>query len=291
MNLAPGQRLTTGDRTVYEIVGGGNVTARHAFPRARKRFWNYRDRDKTLYEADEDEALGVLLRVPRAVADLGPGEGAGGIDFERMRRDLDFELERVLDRFGSPWLPEPLDVVDWPAATPAGAAGVPLLVLADPHAEPLAAVAATRPLPALLRLGRELLRLLDRLHGDGLVTGGLDEDSLWLDGSGSWTLMSTAGIRESTDAAEIRADLAQWAGICRPILARCRPDELEGSAREDYPWLGGRVQRVGAGASSAADLLSERASAGPLASFRAAVDRLARRRAGPGRRRPDPPVA
>jgi hypothetical protein len=291
MNLAPGHRLTTGDRTAYEVVGAGGTTARHAFHRARKRFWNYRDRDKTLYEADEDEALGVLVRVPRALEDLGPGEGLGRNDPEGMRRDLDFELERVLDRFGSPWLPEPLDVVVWPVATPAGAAGVPLLVLADPHAEPLGAVGAARPLLPLLRLGRELLGLLDRLHGDGLVTGGLHEDSLWLDAAGSWTLMCTAGIREPGDAEDLRADLRQWAEICRPILSRCRPEEREGRAREDFLWLAGRVQRVDEGASSAADLLRERAPARPLASLRAAVGRWVRRRDGPGRRRPDPPVA
>src|SRR6185295_18541845 len=105
------------------------------------------DRDKALYEADAEEGLGVLVRVPRALEDLDPA---------RIRRDLDFELEGVLD-LPLAGLPEPLDVVDWPVAIPEGAACVPLLVLADPHAAPLPERVAASPPPILWRLGRELL--------------------------------------------------------------------------------------------------------------------------------------
>src|SRR4051794_12092164 len=118
MELTPGQRLTSGERTAYEIVDRGWEDVRHAhvYYRARKVFWNFRGVGLSIYEAGEEEWLDVLVRVPGLVTRIegpellvtGPSEPYPevALDPERLRRGLDFELEAVLGRSRGPWFLE-----------------------------------------------------------------------------------------------------------------------------------------------------------------------------------------
>ena len=65
MNLTPGRRLTSGERTAYELGETAWTTPRHDWMRARKVFWNFRYPGEGLYEAGSDECLDVLVRVPK----------------------------------------------------------------------------------------------------------------------------------------------------------------------------------------------------------------------------------
>ena len=202
MNLTPGSRIAIEPRRVYDRVAPAWETPRHVWFRARKAFWNYREQDRSLYETAPDEALGVLVRVSKSE------------DVDANRRALDFELERVLSLTGIPWLPEPLDVLDDP----------PALILSDPHGRRLAETEdePARPVQHSLRLAGEWRAFLGALHERGLIAGRPDPPDLVTDAAGCWTFLGTDRIRPCQDDSERKADLAAWAELARPLVARAR---------------------------------------------------------------------
>jgi hypothetical protein len=242
-NLPPGTRLSAGERNVYEVVGVAWQGSRHTFIQARKHLWNYRFADRAFVEADEDERLAVLVRVPHAA---GPGSGP-----------LAFELD-ALSLADVPWLPEPLDVI------PAVEGGGPLLVLSDPHGDRLSArpVAGWPDAAPLIRLARELLGLLDALHRHGLAAGALDPADLVLDRAGNLTYLGTDRIAPGSPEA-VGADLGHWAGLTARLLWSLRfdppgtlpnwdraaetppapPPLADGPLADEYAWLAAHVGR------------------------------------------------
>lgn len=189
MNLSRGDRIEGGPRSAYVIAGEGRVVSRHVAYPARKVFWNARTAAGRveLFEADPEEWLAVLVRVP--TGDAGP-------DCVR------FEAETVLALPGATALPEPLDVIE---DVPAGA----LLVVSDVAGRPLSE-ACPEPSSRAAFLD-ELRLLLDRFHDAGLVVGPLDTSDFAVDAAGRWTFLGTDRVRRSASPADIRSDRAHLA--------------------------------------------------------------------------------
>jgi hypothetical protein len=204
MNLTPGRRLTRGERTAYELVETAWTSPRHTWMRARKVFWNFRYPGQVLYEAESDEWLDVLVRVPHPTSSGGvPG-------------DPKFECESVLARADAPWFLEPLDILDQPDAP----GGAPLLVLADPHAGRVGVGPSADPIVVMthVRMMTEALAMLDHLHRAGLAASALDPEDFLVDSTGRWFFLGTDRIEAASEASAISNDLAAWATCVERLL-------------------------------------------------------------------------
>jgi hypothetical protein len=242
MKLTPGQRLSSGDRSSYQVEDRFLLTPRHVFYRAKKVVWNARDEEPPLYEAPPDEWLDVLLRAPVLLEFLNAAPAQApkplrlGDDEEpavpsysevsHLRQTLktEFELTQVLDQRDSPWFLEPLDQIELVVQTARGDATIPLLVLSDLHAKPLSSLHENRPIAQLLGLCREVLTMLESLHRAELVAGGVEARHILVHPSGRWWLLSTDCVARSSATGQRQADLASWGIFCLPFVARaCRP--------------------------------------------------------------------
>lgn len=212
MNLIPGTRLRCGEGCAYVCAQAAWTTSRHCFYRARKVFWNYHDEPKELYEADQDEWLDVLLRVPILT------EQAAGQDGEAYAGAIQFELEQVLSGPVAPWFPRPIDRIEAPAL---GADGSPapasVLVLPDPHGAPLSSgPPAPGELPRLLCLLDELLMLIDCVRQAGLSLGPIEPADLYVAPSG-WTFFGTDRVTQACSADQ-RGELLGWGRLACQVL-------------------------------------------------------------------------
>jgi hypothetical protein len=245
MRLKPGQRLSSGQRSSFQVEERCLLTPRHVFYRAKKVTWNARDEEPVDREAASDELLGVLLRAPVLLeflnaapvskaepTELGDdGEVAlhcsvpslGAVSNIRPSLETEFELKQVLDQREAPWFLEPLDRIDMVVHSVSGDATVPLLVVSDPHGEPLSSLDENTPLPQVLRLCREVLLMLELLHRAELVAGGVEAAHILVHPSGRWWLLSTDCVARSSEAAQREADLASWGEFCLPFVARACP--------------------------------------------------------------------
>jgi hypothetical protein len=261
MILTPAQRLSSGERTAYEVVEHFVSNRRHEVYLARKAFWNYRERDRSLYEADEDERLDVLIQAPRL-------DGPEAPDPSALHVGLDFELERVLSLAGVPGLPEPLDRIELPVVTRAGAIVVPLLVLAHPHSPPISTALWRRGSSGrLLGFLREFLMMLGAFEDAGLaIDGELDDADLLVSPSGRWTFLATSAVRPIGPARPAQAGLACWTRVATsfllllsrqapappepgwasvPVPIRLDPgDSLRDPERDEFLWLADRLRRA-----------------------------------------------
>ncbi len=212
MNLAPGQRLSSGERSAYDVIEAGRRTPLFDFYRARKVFQDFRLAPPWLYETGVDECLNVLIRVP-----TGPAAPA---------TDLPFELEQVLalaevaHRF-----PLPVDRIDLAEGSALVLAGLPLGEL--PPTEPTT------------RFAREVLEMVGSLHRRNLVTGGLEPSAFAFDEAGRWTFLGTGGVTLARSDAARAADLADWGEFCVEHLGGRAPD----STTEGGRWLAGALRR------------------------------------------------
>jgi hypothetical protein len=177
MKLTPGQRLTADLRDAYDIVGPAFDTSTHEFWKARRPFWNYRDRDRSLYGTDQDESLDVLVRVAHA----------------SYRDDLDIEFGRVLGVPGAAWFLTPLDRV----ALGGGFA----CVFGDPHGRRLSL--EETPVAERLRLSAEVKEMLEAFDEAGLVVDALDPGEFLIDTDGRWTFLGTHRVRPATSDADL----------------------------------------------------------------------------------------
>ncbi len=186
MNLLPGDRISSGSRTAYVINGSGRSVSRHRAYPARKVFWNARTQAGRieLVEADEEEQLAVVVRVPED----------GG---KRAIEDLRFEAGSVLSLPGAPGLPEPLDLM-------AEEGREPWLVIAAASGESLEA----RRLEGVQRARflEELRGLLGIFHQAGLMAGPLEPLDFVIDGSGRWTFLGTDRVSRAESSGAIAED-------------------------------------------------------------------------------------
>jgi hypothetical protein len=247
MNLTPGQRLLGGEHRAYDVLGPWIETPHHAFCRARKPFWNYRHQDGRLYEAEADEALQVLIRIPRR---------------EAGQADLDLELECMARLGDGPGLPEVIDLFEPVDSGSETVPRLPVLVLADPHGDLLVDQLGTDANAAArrLRLLRESLVLLDALHQVGLHAGSaFDRSSIVIAPSGRWLTLGTDSIRPANSPDDTALDLRRWAALARPILGGIDADAGSLAATGDeFAWLAERLRRVEAGsATTIRDLMRE----------------------------------
>jgi hypothetical protein len=302
MNLTPGQRLESGERSIYQVEGRAFQVVRNVYYRARKVFWNYRDRDKALYEAAADEWLDVLVRVPYELdfveeADPRDRHDPDALDAEARRRELEFEQEALARLGGVPWFLEPIDRIDLSVETLAGPATVPAPVLPDPHGVLLAPGGGLVPLTRLIRLCREVLQMVEFLHGQNLAHRWIAGPKLLIDPSGRWFDLATDSLARS-DRSDVgwpngTAWRMNWAMFCRPIVVRClgrdelpklfTPYPLEAvrafaralpadppavplpdRAREEFAWLIGALRRLADSPHSPADLLEGRSRVSDL---------------------------
>ncbi len=244
MKLTPGMRLQGGDRSTYVLNDEGKPIHGQIFFRARKLFWNYRDRDRSLYEAPEDEGLAVLVRAPGSLD--GPG-----LDGDAWRKRLDEELRHALNLPDVPGLPEPLDVLNWRESTPAGDVDVPLLILSDPHGQAVSRVLDDEPRPHLPRVCHELLLMIDALDRNGMDVVGLDHDAVFLDEDGRWTYLGPLRHRSPGDPGTLQETLLAWSRFCQPIADRS-------TNGEEARWLRERLHRLSTDRPlSASELLRE----------------------------------
>jgi hypothetical protein len=239
MHLEPGERLSNGAHNAYDVVAAGWSNSRHAFFPARKVFWNLRHPDRTMDEAGPAEGLEVLIRAP-----LGPGDG-----------NSESEWETVLAPGDAPWFLEPIDRLPPPDA-PGPGTDRPLVVLADPHARrlidgpPPDSSTASR----LIRVGIEVLSLLDALHDAGLLAVGLDPGDFLLDREGRWFYLGTDRIRRGAAPEQRTNDLAAWGACVDHWLGGINDDRppahwpifeaLRGPRNSEGEWLAALVRHA-----------------------------------------------
>jgi len=210
MNLTPGQRLSSGERSAYDVIEAARRTPLFDFYRARKVFHDFRLAPPMLYESAPDECPDVLIRVP-----------SGG-----ALPDLDFELEHVL-----PWpefagrFPLPVDRIDHPEGSALVLAGLPL--------------GERSPTVDASRFAHEVLEMVERLHRRNLATGVLEPSAFAFDESEGWIFLGTGGVTSSRSDADLAADLTAWGEFCVELLGGKEPDPTTEGGR----WLTGAMGR------------------------------------------------
>jgi hypothetical protein len=244
MKITPGQRVASGPRSAYEVGERLHLTPRHAVYRTKKLLWNAHDDDPPIHEAPRDEHLHVLLRVPIVLEFLHPisdqtpqavvpagfqsstDEPPPDLSLIRASLEQELELREAMRSAGCVWFLEPLDVLGLVTHTASGELAVPVVVVADPHAEPLTRAAEGAPVGKVLRACRELLLMLEIAHHLELVVGGVGPSDVLLHPSGRWWFLNTDCLTRSTDPSARAADLTSWAALCIPHVARaCMPHD------------------------------------------------------------------
>lgn len=234
MKLAPGTRLSSDERTAFEILGPAVEESRRLVYPARKVFWNYRFRDPALHEAGPDEALRVWVRGP-----------AAGLGAESATARVRFELEMVLNRLGAAWFLEPIDLIE---PGPWLITSAPLGTRLDEGPRPDG--------PRLARVFLEALDMIEFLHRAHLVTGPLDPADFLIDRSGRWFFLGTDRVRAAGNDAATADDLTHWTDLVAPRLA-----DIAGSPGAD--WLAERVARCRSSAPATVAELIEEPARGP----------------------------
>lgn len=208
MNVLPQGRIVAEDGTVYAVGESRFITDRYVYVSARMLFRNYRDQDRTLFEAPDDEAMPVLLRIHREVADGRAQRDPALLD--RIVREARSRTGLAFKSPGRPGLPVPVDLITWSPVGAEGAIEAPVWVFADTAGRSW----LDRPGDASTAL--EVLQALAWLDQDGLRPLSLDPRSIIVDAEGRW-----AWLDVDVDRVKSRADGREtarlWAEFVRSI--------------------------------------------------------------------------
>jgi hypothetical protein len=251
MQFTDGQRLVMPGQTGYIVDRRVQQTPWHVLYAARKVFFNYRYAEREYYETEPDEWLDVLIRTG---PDGWPHESPTAL---YARKLINYEATEVLPGRQS-WFAQPIDWLEvvWdgakcqvleqrragsgPTHKQAPERGMAsLLVMSKPHGQTLRAwreSAAATSVPAF-RVAAEILDLLEELHSEGQIIGGISPDDFLIDESGRWTCLASDRVLAADRAAEVRP----WFPPQRFAAAYAAPETLDPTgalrrASDLYSW-------------------------------------------------------
>jgi hypothetical protein len=225
MMLTIGQRLEGRWPSAYVVGQRLMQTPWYELCAARKVFFNYRYRERSFYEAAEDECLDVLVRVgvparggagapSPASTDSSAAPGGAGAESEQremheLRQLLWYEMTHVLGT--GAWFPEPIDWLELslpvrPVEPPESASQIPILVMSQPHGTSLRDWRRTRVAgsDSTVRVAAEILDMLKSLHDAGQVVGAFSPDDFRIDEAGRLYFLATDRVIPAAQSLRLR---------------------------------------------------------------------------------------